>query len=217
MAIILAGTTAQSVATLANVLFAAFDSTTIQTNNGPPWPFSPDSLDFSQVGDIAISVAAPTAKVTFSFKSGSPTLSGTLDLAKLEALLSSAPNVLDYESPSDQGPSATVMLTTPGFTRQKSGVVFLTAEFDGTQSAQAIVSVALYRDYGLPGQVDLAVWHVAPGGLVAFNWSGHIHDTDTLPDNSPHTYTFIATGSASNLSLAKGAGEIIVFELGGPG
>lgn len=111
----------------------------------------------------------------------------------------------------------TITVTTPSFTRQKSGEVFITAEWDGTQSAQGIVSVALYRDFGLPGQVDLKTWHTAPGGLAPYNWSGHIHDTDVLPDLLPHTYTWIATGAASNLTLPAGTGSTVVFELGGPG
>jgi hypothetical protein len=217
--ITLSSVNSAAVRTLAQVLWNALDSRTIRTvPPAPGWPFSPDSLDFSSLGGCSIAVDGITGNVTLSFASGSPVIAGVLDLALLEAQLSSSPNYLDYESPSDQGPASSVSLTSPSFTRQKSGVVFLTAEFDGTQSSQQVVTVSLYRDYGLAGQVNLAIWHVSPGGIGAFNWSGHIHDVDILPDLLPHTYTFIAAGSGgSNLSLSAGSGELIMFELGGPG
>jgi hypothetical protein len=80
------------------------------------------------------------------------------------------------------------------------------------------VTAALYRDYGLPGQVALNTWAFPPGGVGSYNWSGHIHDTDVLPDMAAHTYTVIATGSGgSNLTASAHQMNIIVFELGGPG
>jgi hypothetical protein len=82
----LAATTSPAVVALANVLFNALDGASIASSK--PWPFSPDSLDFSQVGDVTINVDGPTATVHFSFRgAGAPRLSGTLDLAKLEALV----------------------------------------------------------------------------------------------------------------------------------
>lgn len=205
-----------AVTALAQVLWAALDAPTLQS--GKPWPY--DSRDFSALSNLTISVHGTTGLVTFAFTGPeSPVVRGTLDLAKLEALLSSAPNYLDYDSPSAMGPASSVELTSPAFTAQKSGVVYITAEFDGTQSAQDVVSAQLYRDYGLPGQVTLKGWNVTPGGGVGTNyWSGHIHDIDDLPDQLPHTYTVIATGAGgSQLSVAQGAITLMVFELGGPG
>jgi hypothetical protein len=218
--ITLAGSTTPAVAALAQVLWDSLDTTTIRTGgNGASWPFAPDSLDFSGQGKCTLTIDGNSGGVTFAFQlPTAPTIRGTLDFALLEAQLTTAPNYLDYDTTADMGPAATITVTSTNFTRQKSGIVFITAEFDGTQSAQDEVSVALYRDHGLSGEVQLSTWHVSPGGVGSFNWSGHIHDTDVLPDLLPHTYTWIATGSGgSNLSLAKGAGAIILFELGGPG
>lgn len=218
--ITLSASTTPAVRALAQVLWNAMDATTIRTGSpGGSWPFEPDSLDFSGLGKCTIAIDGDAGSVTFSFaQPQSPTFRGTLDLTLLEEQLTTAPNYLDYDSPSDLGPSSALSLTSPGFTKEKSGIVYLTAEFNGTQSAQAIVSAALYRDYGTPGQVALNSWSFPPGGLAPYAWSGHIHDTDALPDASAHTYTVIATGSGgSMLSASAGQISLIVFELGGPG
>lgn len=182
------------------------------------WPFAPDSYDFSTQGACTITITGDTGVAMFKFAGPkSPTIRGTIDLTALEAQLSGSPNYLDYDSPSQLGPATSVMLTSPNFTRQKSGIVFLTAQFDGTLASQANFQAALYRDYGTPGQVNLNQLANTPGGLGGTPYaSGHIHDTDVLPDNNPHTYTIIVSSTA-DLTIAAGAANIIVFEQGGPG
>lgn len=215
MSLVLASSTAPSVAALAQVLFAAFDGSAIETRAGRPWPFAPDSLDFSAVGNITIAIEGASALVTFSFAlAGSPKLVATLDLAKLEAQLVTAPNVFSNDSGS-LGPSASLRWDSPAVTRQRSGIMFVTGGWNGTQSAQDIVAVTLYRDYGMPGQVQLDTWDLAPGGLGTFNWAGHHHALDTLPDGAAHTYTTIATGSGGSLLTATA--DFDVFEIGPPG
>jgi hypothetical protein len=54
--LVLAGTNAPAVVALVNVLWNACTSTKI--SSAREWPFSPDSLDFSAEGDVAISVTA---------------------------------------------------------------------------------------------------------------------------------------------------------------
>lgn len=216
--IVVSPTNTAAVRALVNVLWAALDGNSIQASH--PWPFNPDSVDFSAQGIVQIQVAGANGGVTFRFlQGGAPILSGVLDLAKLEAQLSGAPNYIDSNNASQLGPATSIEFDSAPFTAKKSGVVFITAEFDGTQVDQAVVAAQLYRDYGLPGQVTLAGWHITPGGGVGTNyWSGHIHDTDVLSDMLPHTYTIIASGSGgSDLTVAANAATIIVFELGAPG
>ena len=87
----LAGTNAAAVRLLANALFNAMVSS---ISAAQPWPFSPDSLDFTSAGNCQIVIDGLTGKVTTSFLSApgilnpaTPTLSGPLDLALLEAAL----------------------------------------------------------------------------------------------------------------------------------
>lgn len=217
MAINLASNTSSAVLALANLLYACCDNP--EEQSGRPWPLG--GLDFSGEGDVTISIDGVSGKVTYRFaRAGSPVLSGTLDLTILEAHLVTAPNYLNAISQNAAGPSPSIVYATPqGLTRQRSGIVYVDGEMLVTQSAQEIVTFALYRDYGLSGQVQLDSEAIAPGGLGAFPAKSHMTAIDTLPnDGQPHAYTVVATGSAgSQLTLGVGAANVQAFELGGPG
>ena len=131
--------------------------------------------------------------------------------------MSSPPNYVDTDNGSQLGPATSIQLTSAALTRQKHGVVYLTAQANGTQAAQASYTLALYRDYGTPGQVDLNTFSQTPGGVGGPNdLAGHIHDTDVLADDLPHTWTLVVT-SSSNVTIPIGDANLIAFEQGGPG
>lgn len=218
MTITLSASTSPVVALLANVLFDAFDSTAIKTTGF--WPFSPDSLDFSQIGDIAININGPSALVVFSFRApNSPQIEGTLDLTKLEAQLVGAPNYVDFVNSSQVGPIGTAVFTTPAITRMNHGVCFVTVGASGSQSSQQLVQMDLYRDFGTLGQTHLAgPWSSAPGGVGAFNWLGRITKIDVLPDSNPHTYSLVCAGQGgSQVTTPANAATLQAFEIGALG
>lgn len=224
-AITLAPTTNPAIALLANVLFNAFDATKITTQKS--WGFSPDALDFSSVGDISIAIDGPSATVTFTFRNGYPVLAATLDLTKLEAALSGAPNNFDTENSGDLTPATVLRYDLPNVTRQKSGIMFLTGHMSGTQTTQDDVILEIWRDFGSgafgspgPNAVKIVTNGLpAPGGVGGYPWGGHAHEGDTLPDGSAHTYSLFAytADRGSTLSCLAGFARWNVFELGAPG
>ena len=192
---------------------------TVQTNpTGGSWPFAPDSLDFSHLGKCTIAIDGATGIVALSFASiPSPVFRGTLDLTLLEAQLTTAPNYVDTDNAGQLGPAMSVTHTSDALTKQKGGIIYLTAQANGTQAAQESYTLALFRDYGTSGQVALNMFSQTPGGTGGANdLAGHIHDTDVLTDALPHTWTLVVT-STSNITIPIGDANLIAFELGGPG
>jgi hypothetical protein len=204
--------TQSAAAALAQVIWTALTGTT-----PGPWPFDPDSFDWSHLGNMTVSVNGSTGMVTITFanKNG-PAFTGTLDLASLEAQLVTTPNFVTNDSTSLGPSNVSLRWDSPPITRQKSGNMFITAEWSGTQSAQALVTCTLYRDFGTLNQVLLDTFEPPPpGGIAPYNWSGHHHKIDVAPDGLPHVYTTIATPSGGSALTATSGFDI--FELGGPG
>ncbi len=216
--LILDPATTPAVAALAQVIWNALTSTSVQTNpTGGTWPFAPDSLDFSHLGKVTISIDG-LGVVAFSFATiPSPVFRGTLDLTLLEAQLTTAPNYVDTDNAGQLGPAMSVTHTSDALTKQKGGIIYLTAQANGTQADQESYTGALFRDYGTSGQVALNTFSQTPGGTGGANdLAGHIHDTDVLTDALPHTWTLVVT-STSNITIPIGDANLIAFELGGPG
>jgi hypothetical protein len=140
-------------ATAAALVQVIWNALTASKMTAPtPWPYAPDSLDWTSLGNLTVAIdgTAGTCKFTFSNKGG-PTFSGTLNLALLEAQLVAAPNYVTNDS-GTLGPSSSFLRwDSPPITRQKGGTVFVTGEWEGTQSAQDIVTVTSYRELGGPG------------------------------------------------------------------
>lgn len=192
--ITLSGTTTPAAALLAQVIWDCLDSIGIKSPNS--WPFAPDSLDFSGQGDPIITIDCQAGTASLGFFSTilnrtsptAPVLLGTLDFAKLEAKIVTAPNYVDFVNNAQAGPSATLVFTSAAITKSKSGVVFITAGASGTQSAQQAPQMDLYRDYGTAGQTHLlGPWGIAPGGISGFGWLGRLTKIETLPDALPHS------------------------------
>ena len=128
------------------------------------------------------------------------------------------PNYINGSNPGALGPAATVSFTSAPITRQASGVVYVDGSSSGTQSVQSSVTQTVYRDYGLPGQVQLVQQVSTPGSVGGTNyWAGDLTWIDVLPDSLPHTYAIVVAGSGgSNLSVPIGSADIQAYELGSP-
>jgi hypothetical protein len=128
------------------------------------------------------------------------------------------PNYVNDVNPAPLGPNATIPFTSLPISRQASGVVYVDGSMSGTQTVQSTVTLTLYRDYGLPGQVQLIQQSLTPGGVgPASNWGGDLTLIDALPDSLPHTYTVVATASGGSfLSVPAGSTDFQAFEMGPP-
>jgi hypothetical protein len=112
MRLVLSAANSPAVGKLANLLWSLLDDNAIQSNQ--PWPFDPYSLDLSSLGLCTIQVTCKGAvSLAFTGTGGGLVLSGTLDLTKLENILT--PNYIDTENATDQGP-----LQRSGSTQQPS-------------------------------------------------------------------------------------------------
>lgn len=141
-----------------------------------------------------------------------------------------APNYLNVENDQVSPRPGALVGTTVSFgdpaysalARWGAGVMYVDGEISGTQTLQVAVTVSMYRDFGLPGQVLLGTWEVAPGGIAGFPWAGSVTAIDVLADCLPHTYTIQATGDGvSVLTVPQSVGgsgpaNFQVFEIASP-
>jgi len=103
------------------------------------------------------------------------------------------------------GPAATVTQAAPPYTRQRSGVMLVSAVLGGTGAAGAMLTVQMLKD-GVP--IGPA-YPVSPGTLGA--WWATLSQKDTLSDGSPHVYSIQGSG-APGLTVPVAGTQIVVVE-----